>query len=325
VSRVVKVVFAVRGDGYAAYLADRVEEAGLALVRAEPGAAVRRELADADVLICNRLEPADTEGATRLRLVQALSAGADGIDPRALPDGCALCNLYEHEDAIAEWALMGILAVSHHLLVYDRRLREGDWSRGLPMERELRGRTLGTIGYGHIGRRVVELAAAFGMEAAAVTRAPAAERAAGLRWLGGLDDVGRLMRESDVALVAVPLTDETRGLVGAAELDLLGPDGILVNAARGDIVQERALYEALRERRIGGAALDVWYRYPGRGEQAHPSELPFHELDNVVMTPHVSGRSEGTRAGRARFLVDQLRRLEEGRPLENVVAVGPPR
>lgn len=318
-----KVVFAVRGDGYAAHLASRVEEAGIALVRAEPGDALRRELADADVLICNRLEPADTEGATRLRLVQALSAGADGVDARALPPGCALCNLYEHEDAIAEWALMGVLAVSRHLLVYDRRLREGDWSPGLPTERELRGRTLGTIGYGHIGRRVVQLARAFGMEAVAVTRAPAGERAAGLRWLGALDEVGRLMRESDVAVVAVPLTDETRGLVGAAELDLLGPDGILANVARGDIVDERALYEALRDRRIAGAALDVWYRYPRRGESAHPSELPFHELDNVVMTPHVSGRSEGTRLGRARFLVEQLRRLEEGRPLENIVAVGP--
>lgn len=320
-----KVVFAVRGDGYAAFLAARVEEAGVAIVRAEPGDALRREVADADVLVCNRLEAADTEHATLLRLVQALSAGADGIDLAALPPGCALCNLYEHEEAIAEWALMGILAVSRHLLAYDRRLREGDWSAGLPMERELRGRMLGTIGYGHIGRRVVELGHAFGMEAAAVTRAPAPERAAGLRWLGALDEVGRLMRETDAAVVAVPLTPETRGLIGAGELDLLGPEGILVNVARGDVVDERALYEALRDRRIAGAALDVWYRYPRRGEQSLPSDLPFHELDNVVMTPHVSGRSEGTRQGRARFLVEQLRRLEEGKPLENVLAVGPQR
>jgi phosphoglycerate dehydrogenase-like enzyme len=124
-------------------------------------------------------------------------------------------------------------------------------------------------------------------------------------------------------LVAVPLVDETRGLIGERELELLGPDGYLLNVARGEVVDERALYEALRDRRIAGAAVDVWYRYPGsRDERTLPSELPFHELENVVMTPHVSGRSEGTRDGRVAFAVEQLVRLAEGRELENVVAVG---
>lgn len=319
-----KVVFPVAGEGYAAELARRVEEAGIRLVRVPTGdpEALRRELADADALLCNRLEPADTAGAARLRLVQALSAGADRVDPAAVPPGCALCNLYGHEQAIAEWALLGMLAVSRHLVLYDRRLREGDWSAGLPMERELAGRVVGTIGYGHIGRRLVDLARALGMEAVAVARSPSPGREAGLRWLGGSQDVLRLMEESDFVVVATPLTDETRGLVGARELEALGPDGVLVNVARGEVVDEQALYEALRDRVIGGAALDVWYRYPRRGEQAEPSALPFHELDNVVMTPHVSGRSTGTHERRARFLVDQLGRLERGEPLENVLAVG---
>lgn len=319
-----KVVFPVAGDGYSAELARRVEEAGIGLARVQPGDsdALRRELADADAVLCNRLEPADTAGASRLRLVQALSAGADRVDPAALPPGCTLCNLYGHEQAIAEWALLGMLAVSRHVVVYDRRLREGHWSPGLPMEHELAGRVVGTIGYGHIGRRVVELARALGMEAVAVSRSPTPQRAAGVRWLGGREDVTRLMEEADFAVVATPLTDDTRGLVGARELDALGPDGVLVNVARGEIVDEQALYEALRDRSIGGAALDVWYRYPRGGEGAAPSAFPFHELDNVVMTPHVSGRSHGTRERRARFLVEQLRRLERGAPLENVLAVG---
>lgn len=160
------------------------------------------------------------------------------------------------------------------------------------------------------------------MDAVAVARSPSVARAEGLRWLGGTGDVARLMEEADFAVVAVPLSGQTRGLIGARELDALGPDGILVNVARGEIVREQALYEALRDRRIAGAALDVWYRYPRAGGRVHPSELPFHELPNVAMSPHVSGRSEGAREARVRFLVEQLRRLERGARLENVLAVG---
>jgi phosphoglycerate dehydrogenase-like enzyme len=321
----VKVVVVARAeDGYASELARGIEQAAIPLTWVEPGDrdALRRELADADALLCNRLEAADTEGAGRLRLVQALSAGADNVDPAALPPGCTLCNLYGHEEAIAVWAVLGLLAVSRHLLAYDRRLREGHWSPELPMERELAGRVLGAIGYGHIGRRAVELGRAFGMDAVAVTRTPSDARAEGLRWLGGFDRIGELMAESDAVCVAVPLNAQTRGLVGAAELAALGPEGILVNVGRGEVVDEQALFDALRDRRIAGAALDVWYRYPGRADgPTQPSTLPFHELDNVVMTPHVSGRTAETRERRAAFLVEQLRRLAEGRALENVLAV----
>jgi phosphoglycerate dehydrogenase-like enzyme len=327
-SRAVKAVFVVGArDGYAADLSRRVEEHGVALVRVDPGdrEALRRELADADALLCNRLEPADTEGADGLRLVQALSAGADRVDPEAVPPGCALCNLFGHEQAIAEWVLMAMLALARGLLTYDRGLREGEWSPDLPWETELAGRVVGTIGYGHIGRRVAELSRAIGMDVLAATRSPSAQRAGGLRRLVGLADLGVLLDEADFAVVAVPSTDGTRGLVGAAELERLGPDAFLLNVARGDVVDERALYEALRDGTIAGAALDVWYRYPRGGARTLPSELPFHELENVLMTPHVSGRTAGTQERRAAFLAEQLRRLADGRPLENLLAVGAPR
>jgi phosphoglycerate dehydrogenase-like enzyme len=308
-------------DDVAAALWKRLPEAEV--VRVTDPARLSEALAGADAVVCNRLTPEDTRNAKDLRLVQATSAGADRVDPAALPTGCVLCNAYEHEDAIAEWVLMSVLALTRHLLLYDRRLRKGEWSRDLPLERELRGRTLGTIGFGHIGRRVVELGAAFGMDAVAVTRSPSPERGSPLQWLGPLDDLDRLFEEADVAVICVPLAEETEGIVGASQLDLLGRDGYLVNVARGAIAQEAALYEALRDRRIAGAALDVWWSYPeSRDATALPSAHPFHELDNVVMTPHVSGRSEGTLTGRAAFVVEQLIRLAEGRPLQNVLAEG---
>jgi len=160
------------------------------------------------------------------------------------------------------------------------------------------------------------------MDAVAATRSPYPERAHGLRRLVGLEDLGGLLAEADFAVVAVPSTADTRGLVGAAELERLGPDGFLVNVARGEVVDQRALYEALRDGVIGGAALDVWYRYPRGGARTLPSDFAFHGLENVVMAPHVSGHTIGTQERRATFLVEQLRRLEEGRPLENVLAVG---
>jgi phosphoglycerate dehydrogenase-like enzyme len=298
-------------EDVAVLLAERLP--GAEIVRVTDPDRLGDALRDADAVVCNRLEPKDTRHATRLRLVQATSAGADRVDPAALPSGAVLCNAYAHEDAIAEWVLMAVLALTRRLLVYDRRLRDGDWSRGLALERELRGRTLGAIGYGHIGRRVAELGLAFGMDAVAVTRRPTPGRGGALRWLGPLGDLDRLFEEADVVVVCVPLEPETAELVGAPQLELLGREGYLANVARGDVVQEQALYEALRARRIAGAALDVWWRYPdSREAAAHPSDLPFHELDNVVMTPHVSGRSEGTRRGRAEFVADQLVRLAEG-------------
>jgi phosphoglycerate dehydrogenase-like enzyme len=324
---VLKLVVAANDAALAEELRERLQGFDVVLVRRGDRAALRRELASADAVLTNRLDADDTREATRLRLAQAFSAGADGLDRAALPPGCALCNVHGHEEAVAQWALMAMLALTRHLLAYDRDLRRGLWHRwppdALPAERTLEGRVLGSVGYGPIGRRTAELARAAGMQTVAVTRRPAPDRARGLGWLGGLDQIDRLMREADIALVALPLTPETRGIVDARRLELLGRDGYLLNVARGDLVQEEELYRALRDGVTAGAAIDVWYAYPsGPGENAAPSRFPFHELENVVMTPHVSGRSEETWRRRHDFFVEQLERLGDGRELRNVLAVG---
>ena len=223
---------------------------------------------------------------------------------------------------------MGLLAAARNLIPADQGLRQGQWTpddrgRLTGQSGDLNGHTLGIVGFGTIGRRVAELGRAFGMRCLAVTHTPDAVRSTEIDRLDGMEGLPRLFEESDYVVVCIPLAPETRGLVGARELDLLGPHGYLANVARGPVVNERALYEALRDRRIAGAAIDVWYRYPTVEEpKPLPSEYPIWELDNVVMTPHYAGLTRGAFRGRWLFVSEQLRRLAEGQPLENVIATG---
>jgi phosphoglycerate dehydrogenase-like enzyme len=312
------------------WLEERVPQVELVVVGDADRSDLRRALRNAHaVVVAGVLTAEDTAEAANLRLVHVLGAGWDGVADNALPPGCFLCNVFEHETAIGEWVLMGMLAVTRRLIVYDRDLRRGEWHEacsfgGIP-ERDLRGRTVGVIGLGHIGARVVELCRALGMRAIGITRHPNDERAdrLGLEWLGGVADLHRLLKESDFVVVCAPLSDATRGMIGPDELRLLGPESYLVNVARGPLVEEEALYAALHDGTIAGAALDVWYRYPSHtGEQMLPASLPFWELDNVVMTPHAAGWSDSTLAGRWRFIAEQVARLAEGQPLHNVIRRG---
>ena len=217
---------------------------------------------------------------------------------------------------MAEWVLMALLALPRKVVLLDRDLREGVWHRHggdhLDLgEPELEGKTVALVGYGQIGRAVEDLVRRLDAHTVAVTRRPRD----GAR---GLDEVAQVLEAADFAVVSLP--GQAGTVVGERELDALGPEGYLVNVGRGKVVDEDALYAALRDGRIAGAAIDVWYRYPREeGETAQPSRHPFHELGNVIMSPHASGRSRRAWERRWDFVAEQLRRLEAGEPLENVL------
>ena len=263
-----------------------------------------------------------------LKLIQAQGAGTDGISREALPPGCYIANCYEHEISISEFILTCALALTRDLVLFDRNLRaRGDFTPsgfygGIP-RRDLRGRVMGIVGYGRIGRETARLARAIGMRAMATKRTPDPEMARqdGLEWLGGADDLDYLLERADFVAVCAPLAPETQGLIGAAQFARMRPDAYLINVGRGPIVDEEALYTALRDRRIAGAAIDVWYDYPPDGH-GRPSRFPFEELDNVVMTPHVAGWTEDTVRRRVAVMADNIRRVAAGERPNNVVAVG---
>ncbi len=281
---------------------------------------------DADALIANEFWAGLGSVARRLKLVHCVGAGVDLMETSAFPPGCALCNVYEHEGPIAEYVMLGVLMFATRITRWDRAFREGRWDGSGRVHgefhEEVAGKTLGLVGFGHIGRQAARRARAFGMRVIAVRRNAGAD--ADLDWCGANEDLGRLMSESDYVAVVCPLTEETRGMIGAGELGRMKPTAVLINPARGEIVDEAALFAALRGKRIAGAALDAWYRYPARlSEVLHGSALPFHELENVVVTPHFSGWTEAMLNRRYDRIAANLDRLALGEPLERVVYRAP--
>ena len=261
--------------------------------------------------------------AGRLRLVQVPGAGLDRIDRSALPPGVALANAYGHETGIAEYVLGAMLALSRSFGRLDAGLRAGrwesQWAPGPPPPAwpELAGRTLGILGYGRIGQAVARRASAFEMAVIAVRRdTTRADPYASVRGPDALHDT---LARADHLAVTLPLTPATRGLLGEQELRLMKPGAILVNVARAEIVDEAALYRALAEQRIA-AALDVWYRYPTAPGPTFPARRPFHELSNLLMTPHVAGWTDGTLEARARLMAENIRRTSEGEPPVNLIS-----
>lgn len=261
-----------------------------------------------------------------LRLFHVPGAGYDAVDLGLLPARAHLCNCFGHEQAISEYVMSALLSRAIPLADADARLRRGDWAywAGSPdrVHGEIAGQTIGLLGFGHIGKAIARRAKAFEMRVHVANRSPVATSDLVDRAFG-LDELEAFCGSVDALVVSVPLTADTTGLVGEAALAAMKPGAVILNVGRGPTIDEAALYEALRDRRIGGAVIDTWYRYPNAGEpNILPSKLPFHELSNVLMTPHMSGWTSGTISRRQQTMADNIRRCLEGAALSNVVREG---
>jgi phosphoglycerate dehydrogenase-like enzyme len=261
-----------------------------------------------------------------LKLFHVPGAGYDAVNLDLLPASAAVCNCFGHEQAIAEYAMAALLTRAIPLADADRRLRQGDWAywAGAPerVHDEIAGRTIGLLGFGHIGKAIAARAKAFEMRVHVANRSPVAPSPLVDRAFT-LDRLAEFLGSVDAVVVSVPLTEETRGIIGKDALAAMRPGAVLVNVGRGPTVDEEALYDALKNRRIGGAVIDTWYRYPQADDASPlPSKLPFHELSNVLMTPHMSGWTDGTIRRRQAVIAANIRRRFAGEPLENVVKRG---
>jgi phosphoglycerate dehydrogenase-like enzyme len=282
---------------------------------------LERKLADADAMISMNWAK-EMPFAPKLKLLHLPGAGTDDIAFAAVPPQAAVCNVFEHEIGIAEYVMSAMLQWVIGIPRMDAALRRGEWYGSHlsgPRHGELHGQTLGIVGYGRIGREVARRARAFGMNILACNRTPRAGDGL-VEQIESMEQIDALLAQSDFVLLALPLDASTTGLIGPDRIARMKRTALIINVARGALIDEKALFEACRDHRIGGAALDTWYRYPGQGTaRGEPSNLPFRDLDNVIMTPHGSGWTQGLLPRRCRLIAQNLDHLARGEPLVNVV------
>ncbi len=237
--------------------------------------------------------------APKVRWIHSLYAGVEGLlYPDLIDSPIPLTNgrgLYKR--SLAEFVLAAMLYFAKDLERMRRNQKAGIWE---PFDVEmLAGATLGVAGFGEIGRAAAKLAEPFGMRILPLRRQT-----------GNLDE---LLSESDYLLIAAPITAETRGMIGENEIARMKPGAVLINVGRGPVVQEEALVRALEERRIRGAALDVF------DEEPLPAGHPFWRLDNVLLSPHTADHTATWLEEAASFFVENFERFAAGQPLENMV------
>lgn len=256
----------------------------------------------AEVLVTrhhNRVTPRVLAAADRLRLIVQGTSGLDNIDPSVTERGIEVVGVPgENANAVAELVVGLMIALTRTVPEYDRMVRDGRWERDdCATRRELRSHRLGIVGLGRVGTHVAGLAASFGVAAKAFDPYLTVDEMSvrGAQSVVTLDD---LLRASEILSLHVPLTEETRGMIGAREIALLPQGAIVINTARGEVADREALLEALESNHLGGLALDVY--------DGEPPEPRWPDDSRLLLTPHIAGCTREARASIGRTVYRKL-------------------
>jgi phosphoglycerate dehydrogenase-like enzyme len=295
-----------------------------------PGTSIRKlradeDLADSEVAIGWRTTAAQLEGAELLKLWINPGAGVQQLLPafRAVSAtrSITLVNNHGNSYATAQHAVGLLLALTNKVIPHHNWMQQGRWRLGDESATSvtLRRKTVGLLGYGAVNRQVHRFLSGFELVFCILQNTSRELDPALIQYVP--EQLDLFLRLRDIVIVAAPLTESTRDLIGERELALLGPEALLVNISRGPVINEGALYRALRDGVIAGAAIDVWYDYnpePDAGGRLYPYTEPFHELPSVVLSPHraASPMDDLTRWDE---VIDNVRRFASGQPLLNVV------
>jgi D-3-phosphoglycerate dehydrogenase / 2-oxoglutarate reductase len=287
------------------------------VVETDPGADLAAALAEAEALVVRSATPVDAAliaSAPRLRVIGRAGVGVDNVDvDAATAAGIVVCNAPEaNVVSAAEHALALLLALARNVSVAERSLRDGEWERERFAGIELADKTLSLLGYGRIGRLVASRARALGMRTVAYDPFVTAERMAELG-ADHAESIEAALEVADVVSLHLPVTDATRGLIDGPHLALLRPGALLVNAARGALVDEAALVEALRSGRLAGAALDVFSKEP------LPADSPLRDAPNLLLTPHLAGSTREAQDRAGVVVAEQVVAALRGRPVAHAL------
>jgi len=253
-------------------------------------------ITDVDAVVAHKVSEKELLAAKKLKHIQVPWTGSETLDFNLLKEFPHITVSNSHSNAlvIAEHAVALLIASAKRIVRSDRMMREGNWSSRYDEENSfyLYQKSLGILGYGTIGKKVAKMMkSAFEMKILAIKRFPERTDPDDLYdYIGGQnkEDLEYVLKNSDYILISLPLTEETKDLLGEDELNLMKPTAILVNIARGPIINEKALFETLKHKKIAAAGLDAWYNYPKN--RKNPINVfqnyPFRELDNVILSPH---------------------------------------
>ena len=284
------------------------------------GAERRTELASARALVCwdwsRELRNDELGLLSVIPFVQLLSAGADHVRLSDLPpDTLVASNAGAYAEPMAEHVLAMALALAKRLPQRQAELSRGEFNQR-SRARRFAGSVCGVLGLGGIGRATARLMRALGARIQAINTT--GRTAEAVEFVGTLADLDRVLESADVLVISLPLTRETSGLIGRRELELMKPEAILINVARGAIVQEAALFEHLRSHPEFCAGLDVWWREP-RGHGKFETAFPFFELRNFLGSPHNSANVDGIETVAARRAAENVLRHLRGEPVTGLL------
>ncbi len=280
----------------------------------------QQTLIGADILLSwnlpRELGPSEPGLLQNVKLIQLLSAGADAVPYAVLPDSVVIAgNVGAYAEPMAEHVLAMALALMKNLHREHLKLAKGEFDQS-PRSRMLRGSVCAILGFGGIGKAAARLMRAVGVRIHAVNTSGRTDEP--VDFIGTMKDLQQVLSRADIVVISVPLKKSTRGLIGKRELEWMKTDAVLINVARGDIIDERALFEHLKSHPDFKAGIDTWWVEPFKYGEFR-TNYPFFTLPNVLGSPHNSAIVPGITEEATRRAVENVKRFLKGEPLVGVV------
>ena len=291
-------------------------------IRDEPKSDRIKLLNAADIMIAlsfsrKEVNPAEISLLENVRFIQLLYAGADNIPFALIPAGIILAsNVGAFARPIAEHVLALTLALAKKLVPNNQLLQEGKFDRS-GFNQEIRGGVCGIIGFGGNGKEIARTMQAMGMRVYGINRSGKTDLP--VDFIGSGEDLQKVLKASHVVVVTTPLTRATKDLIGQKELGWMKKDAILINVGRGDVINQKALYEHLKEQPDFRAGIDTWWSEPA-GKEAFKPDYPFFELPNIIGSPHIADHVPGSMPDATRRALENVRNFLIGNELRGALS-----